>query len=328
MHTAKIEARSCRRGLDEAFRWRRKGDFSLVGRVEWQTRTKIRLASWIALLKPRVMSLVVFTAMVGMLVAPRRLDWHTALVAILCIGAGAGAAGALNMWWDADVDALMRRTAHRPIPRGEVSSSQALGLGLLLAAASVAVLGFAVNVAAAALLAFTIFFYVVVYTMVLKRSTPQNIVIGGAAGAFPPIIGWLAAGGNFALEPLLLFLIIFLWTPPHFWSLALNRTDEYARAGIPMLPVVAGRAETKRQILLYSLLLVVASMLPWALGIAGTLYGASIATFDALFIAMTVQLFKKSAGDGNRAERVLFAFSIIYLFTLFAMLLCDAKLVQ
>jgi len=327
IHTAKIKAMRFQRWLDEAFRWRKKGDFSLVGRVEAQTRTKIRSASWIALLKPRVMSLVVFTALVGMLVAPRRLDWHTALVAILCIAAGAGAAGALNMWWDADVDALMRRTAHRPIPRGEVSSSQALGLGLVLAAASIAVLGFAVNVAAAVLLAFTIFFYVVVYTMVLKRSTPQNIVIGGAAGSFPPVIGWLAAGENFGLEPLLLFLIIFLWTPPHFWSLALNRTDEYAKAGIPMLPVVAGRAETKRQILLYSLLLVVASMLPWALGIAHTLYGASMATFGALFLAMAVRLFKKSTGDDTRAARVLFTFSIVYLFGLFGMLLCDAGLV-
>jgi protoheme IX farnesyltransferase len=327
IHTPKIKAMRFQRWLDEAFRWRKEGDFSLVGRVESQTRTKMRPASWIALLKPRVMSLVVFTALVGMLLAPRRLDWHTALVAILCIAAGAGAASALNMWWDADVDALMRRTAHRPIPRGEVSSSQALDLGLLLAAASVVVLGFAVNIAAAVLLAFTIFFYAVVYTMVLKRSTPQNIVIGGAAGAFPPVIGWLAAGGNFALEPLLLFLIIFLWTPPHFWSLALNRTNEYAKAGIPMLPVVAGRTETKRQILLYSLLLVVASMLPWALGTAGTLYGASMAIFNAMLIAMTVRLFKKDIGDGNRAARVLFAFSIIYLFALFGMLLCDAKLV-
>jgi len=225
VHTAKIKAMRFHSRLDEAFRWRKTGDFSRVGRVEPQTRTKIRPASWIALLKPRVMSLVVFTALVGMLVAPQRLDWHTALVAILCIAAGAGGAGALNMWWDADVDALMRRTAHRPIPRGEVSSSQALSLGLPLAVASVAILGSAVNVAAAVLLAFTIFFYAVVYTMVLKRSTPQNIVIGGAAGAFPPVIGLLATGANFALEPLSLFLIIFLWTPPHFWSLALNLRD-------------------------------------------------------------------------------------------------------
>ena len=202
----------------------------------------------VALMKPRVMSLVVFTALVGLLVAPGRLDPLIGFVALLCITAGAGAAGVLNMWYDADIDAVMTRTAMRPIPRGRVSRTEALAFGLVLAAGSIAVLGLAVNIAAAALLAFTIFFYVVVYTMWLKRRTPQNIVIGGAAGAFPPVIGWVAANGGIGVEPLILFLIIFLWTPPHFWALSLNRAGEYSRAGIPMLPVVAGTTATKRQI--------------------------------------------------------------------------------
>ena len=208
------------------------------------------------------MSLVVFTALVGLLVAPGHLDPLIGFVALLCIAAGAGAAGVLNMWYDADIDAVMTRTAIRPIPRGRVSRAEALAFGLVLAAGSIAVLGSAVNIAAAALLAFTIFFYVVVYTMWLKRRTPQNIVIGGAAGAFPPVIGWVTANGGIGLEPLILFLIIFLWTPPHFWALSLNRVGEYSRAGVPMLPVVARTTETKRQISIYCVLLVPISTCP------------------------------------------------------------------
>src|SRR5262244_793510 len=221
------------------------------------------VGDYIELMKPRVMSLVVFTALVGLVLAPVPMHPVLAFTALLCITVGAGAAGALNMWYDADIDARMGRTAGRPIPRGRVTSGEAAGFGFTLAAFSVVSLGLLVNVLAAALLAFTIFFYVVIYTIWLKRSTPQNIVIGGAAGALPPVIGWAAAGSEFALQPFVLFLIVFLWTPPHFWALSLNRAGEYARAGVPMLPVVAGTVETKRQILIYSVLLVPISILPW-----------------------------------------------------------------
>ena len=236
-----------------------------------------------------------------MVIAPGHLDPLLASLAILAIAAGAGAAGVLNMWYDADIDALMPRTAMRPIPRGAVSRKEALVFGLALAAAAVVVLALALNITAAALLAFTIFFYVVVYTVWLKRHTPQNIVIGGAAGALPPVIGWAAATGEIGLEPLTLFLIIFLWTPPHFWALSLNRTDEYARAGVPMLPVVAGAAATTRQILIYSGLLVFASVLPWALGFAGTIYGAAAAICGAIFVALALQLAR--SGGSRSAGR-------------------------
>jgi protoheme IX farnesyltransferase len=228
----------------------------------------------VALTKPRVMMLAVFTALVGLSRAPVRLDPLTTLAAVLAIAAGAGAGGVLNMWYDADIDAIMSRTAMRPIPRGKISRFEALVFGLVLAGCAVVVLALATNLTAAALLACTILFYIVVYTAWLKRATRQNIVIGGAAGALPPVIGWAAATGEVGLEPLVLFLIIFLWTPPHFWALALNRTDDYARAGVPMLPVVAGRAATTRQILIYSGLLAFASELPWLLGFGGALYGA------------------------------------------------------
>ena len=221
-----------------------------------------RIPDFVTLMKPRVMALAVFTALVGLMIAPARPYPLLGFIAILSIAAGGGAAGVLNMWYEADIDAVMTRTARRPIPRGTVSRSEALVFGLILACGAVAVLAFAANLTAAALLAFAIFFYVVVYTMWLKRSTPQNIVIGGAAGALPPVIGWAAAGGQLAIEPFVLFLIVFLWTPPHFWALSLNRTDEYARAGVPMLPVVAGKAETKRQILIYSTMLLPISLLP------------------------------------------------------------------
>jgi heme o synthase len=281
-----------------------------------------RLSDFFELTKPRVMLLAVFTAVVGLISAPGQLDPLQALVAVLCIAAGAGAAGALNMWYDADIDAIMTRTAARPIPRGKVSRFEALVFGLVLSGFAVVVLALATNPTAAALLACTILFYVVVYTAWLKRSTRQNIVIGGAAGALPPVIGWVAATGHVGLEPLALFLIIFLWTPPHFWALALNRTDDYARAGVPMLPVVAGRAATTRQILIYSGLLVLASELPWALGFAGTVYGAIAAICGGLFLLRAGQL-NRGAGADRRAAHRLFVFSIPYLFVLFAALLID-----
>ena len=228
----------------------------------------------------------------------------------------------LNMWYDADIDAVMTRTAMRPIPRGKVSRFEALVFGIVLGSIAVVVLALATNFTAAVLLACTILFYVVVYTAWLKRATRQNIVIGGAAGALPPVIGWAVATGEIGLEPLALFLIIFLWTPPHFWALALNRTDDYAAAGVPMLPVVAGRAATTRQILIYSGLLVLASELPWVLGFAGTIYGAIAAICGALFFLLALQL-NRSTGADRRAPHRLFVFSIFYLFVLFAALLLD-----
>jgi protoheme IX farnesyltransferase len=281
-----------------------------------------RVSDFVALTKPRVMMLAVFTSLVGLSRAPVQLDPLTTLAAVLAIAAGAAAASALNMWYDADIDAIMSRTAMRPIPRGEVSPFEALVFGLVLAGFAVAVLALATNLAAAALLACTILFYVVVYTAWLKRATRQNIVIGGAAGALPPVIGWAAATGEIGLEPLTLFLIVFLWTPPHFWALALNRTDDYARAGVPMLPVVAGRAATTRQILIYSGLLVPASELPWVLGFAGTVYGAIAAICGALFLLLARQLNRSIEADRRVAHR-LFVFSIFYLFVLFAALLID-----
>jgi heme o synthase len=279
-----------------------------------------RAADFITLMKPRVMLLAVFTALVGLIIAPGDLDPLVGSVAVLAIAAGAGAAGVLNMWYDADIDSVMARTAMRPIPCGNVSRVEALVFGLVLAGSAVAVLALAVNVKAAGLLACAILFYIVVYTIWLKRRTPQNIVIGGAAGALPPVIGWAAATGEIGLEPLILFLIIFLWTPPHFWALSLNRIDEYARAGVPMLPVVAGRAATTRQILIYSALLVPSSVLPWALGFAGTIYGVTALICGAILIVLARQLIRSSEADRGAAHR-LFAFSILYLFVLFAALL-------
>jgi heme o synthase len=283
-----------------------------------------RLPDFVALMKPRVMALAVFTALVGLMIAPAHLGLALGCVAMLAIAAGAGAAGVLNMWYDADIDRLMKRTAMRPIPRGKVSRGEALLFGLVLAGGAVAVLGLALNVAAAALLAFTIFFYAVVYSAWLKRATPQNIVIGGAAGALPPVIGWTAATGNVAVEPFVLFLMIFLWTPPHFWALSLNRAEEYAGAGIPMLPVVSGRTATKRQILVYSALLVPVSMLPWALAFGGIVYGTIAAAGGILLIGLVLLLIKSRKAEQRAAQR-LFAFSIVYLFLLFAALLVDHK---
>jgi heme o synthase len=295
-----------------------------VSRLPLPLRSSLtaRLPDFFSLMKPRVMVLAVFSALVGLAIAPDHLDPLHGSIAILAIAAGAGAAGVLNMWYDADIDAVMTRTARRPIPRGRISRSEALVFGLVLAFGAVAVLAFALNVEAAALLAFAIFFYVVVYTIWLKRQTPQNIVIGGAAGALPPVIGWAAAAGDIGLEPLILFLIVFLWTPPHFWALSLNRADEYARAGVPMLPVVAGRAETTRQILVYSVLLLPISILPWALGFAGIIYGTAAIACGAILVALALQLCRSGAANRRAAHR-LFAFSILYLFVLFAALLAD-----
>src|SRR5690349_14464266 len=275
---------------------------------------------YLALLKPRVMSLVVFTALTGIAIAPAHIHPLIGFTALLCIAVGAGAAGALNMWYDADIDARMTRTARRPVPAGRVQPGEALGFGLVLAAFSVMTLGLLVNVLAAALLAFTIFFYAVVYTMWLKRSTPQNIVIGGAAGALPPMIGWAAVTGSLSFEPVLLFLIIFFWTPPHFWALSLYRADDYARAGVPMLPVVAGELPTRRQILLYTLILVPLGIAPWALGYAGLLYGVTAVVTGAVMIALSWQVYRERS-PADRASKHLFAFSILYLFLLYAVLL-------
>lgn len=290
--------------------------------LTFRPRLVARLPHFAALMKPRVMALGLFTAIVGLTIAPTHLDPLPRLIAILAIAAGAGAAGALNMWYDADIDAVMARTAMRPIPRGEVSKLEALVFGLVLGVVAVTALALVTNFAAAALLASTIIFYVVAYTAWLKRITSQNIVIGGAAGALPPVIGWAAATGQIGLEPFALFLIIFLWTPPHFWALALNRTDDYARAGVPMLPVVAGRTATTRQILIYVGLLVVASELPWGLGFAGSLYGVIAAISGAIFVLLAHRL-NKSRGADRPAARKLFLFSICYLFMLFAVLLID-----
>jgi protoheme IX farnesyltransferase len=286
------------------------------------SRFMARLPDFVALMKPRVMALAVFTALVGLIIAPAHLNPGFEIVAILAIATGAGAAGVLNMWYDADIDAQMARTARRPIPRGTISRTEALVFGIVLAGCAVATLGLALNGAAAALLAFSISFYVVVYTMWLKRWTAQNIVIGGAAGALPPVIGWTAVTGDIAPEPLILFAIIFLWTPPHFWALSLNRTDEYTRAGVPMLPVVAGRTATSRHILAYSVALVPVSMLPWVLGFAGIIYGGTAFVGGAIFVVLAFQLSRSQQGDRRSAHR-LFAFSILYLFVLFAALLAD-----
>ena len=277
---------------------------------------------YVALMKPRVMSLVVFTALTGLAVAPGHLHAAVGFTALLCIAVGAGAAGALNMWYDADIDAMMTRTARRPVPMGRIQPGEALAFGLTLAGFAVIVLGLLVNALAAALLAFTIFFYVAIYTVGLKRSTPQNIVIGGVAGAFPPMIGWTAVTGSLSLEPVLLFLIIFMWTPPHFWALALYRTEDYARAGIPMLPVVAGDRSTRRHIMLYTLILVPLGVAPWLAGFAGVLYGGIALVTGAIMLTLAWQVLNERH-PAERASRNLFAFSILYLFLLFATLLVE-----
>jgi protoheme IX farnesyltransferase len=282
------------------------------------------VADYVALLKPRVMSLVVFTALVGLVRAHSGIHPVIGFAALLAIAIGAGAAGSLNMWWDADIDARMARTAQRPIPTGRVAPGEALAFGVVLAVASVAMLGLFAGWLAAGLLAFTIFFYAVLYTMLLKRWTAQNIVIGGAAGAFPPMIGCAAATGAIGLESVLLFLIIFFWTPPHFWALALLRKKEYARAGVPMLPVVAGEDETRRQILIYSVVVALVGLTPALFGFAGLTYGVSAALLGGLFLFLAIEVWRKRRGNAAQsAARRLFAFSVLYLFLLFAILLVE-----
>ena len=275
------------------------------------------------LLKPRVMSLVVFTGFAGLYVAPGHIHPVLAAIAILCIAIGAGASGAINMWYDRDIDAVMQRTMRRPIPDGRVSSEAALALGVMLAVGSVTVMGLGVNWAAAGLLALTIAFYVFVYTIWLKRRTPQNIVIGGAAGAFPPMIGWAAVTGDVSVGSLALFAMIFMWTPPHFWALSLYRSDDYARAGVPMLPVVAGRRETKRQMLLYAVILWPVILAFWALGIVGPVYGVAAAVLGVFFIVAAVRVWREPERARDRAARQMFGYSILYLFLLFAMTIAD-----
>jgi protoheme IX farnesyltransferase len=298
-------------------------DRPLRGEIAHAQPSMAGAGDFVALMKPRVMSLVVFTALTGLLVAPGHLHPVLAFTALLCIAVGAGAAGALNMWYDADIDAVMSRTVGRPIPAGRVQPSEALAFGVTLAVGSVVMLGLMINLLAAGLLAFTILFYVVVYTMWLKRSTPQNIVIGGAAGAFPPMIGWAAATGGIGIESVLLVLIIFFWTPPHFWALSLLRADEYARAGVPMLPVVAGAEETRRQILIYSLVLAPVGASPWLFGYAGLAYGLVAAAGGAAMVALSLQLWRTPS---DRTAKRLFVFSILYLFVLFAALLAESGL--
>jgi heme o synthase len=282
------------------------------------------VGDFIQLMKPRVMSLVVFSALTGMVVAPGSIHPVLAIIALLAIAIGAGASGALNMWYDADIDARMARTAARPIPRGRLTRDEALSFGTVLAVFSILTLGVLVNWTAGILLAVTIGFYLFVYTMWLKRRTPQNIVIGGAAGAFPPMIGWAAVTGSVSIESVLLFLIIFVWTPPHFWAVALYRCRDYERVGVPMLPVVAGPAETRRQIWLYSLALVVLALLPSFIGMAGVAYLIAAVGLGAMFLYLAWRVRKITEGrEADAAARHLFGFSILYLFLLFAVMLVE-----
>jgi protoheme IX farnesyltransferase len=284
---------------------------------------------WIALLKPRVLTLVVFTGAIGLWVAPGHLNAVLAFTAILCITVAAGACGAINMWYDRDIDAIMRRTRNRPIPAGRIQPGSALGFGVTLAVGSVLVMGLAVNLPAALILALSICFYVFVYTVWLKRRTPQNIVIGGAAGAFPPVIGWAAVTGSVDLIPLVMFAIVFIWTPPHFWSLALWANDDYRRAGVPMLPVVAGAKETRRQILFYTLVLVPLSLVPFFVCFSGPLYGAGAGVLGAVFLERVYHVVTDRQDEAGvsltrdmPAKRA-FKYSVLYLFALFGVLAID-----
>jgi len=286
--------------------------------------SEAEVGDYIALLKPRVMSLVIFTALVGMAMAPGHFHPVLAFTSLLCIAVGAGASGALNMALEGDIDSKMSRTANRPIPRGRITRPEAMAFGLTLSFFSVMTLGILVNWIAGSLLAFTIFFYVVIYTMGLKRWTAQNIVIGGAAGALPPVVAWAAVTGTVDVEPLLLFAIIFFWTPPHFWALALFRSDDYARAGIPMLPNVAGPDATRLQILLYTIVLIAVAAAPWALGYFDAIYGIVSLILGAGMLVLAINVYvRRERAASLRATRKLFAFSILYLFVLFATLLAE-----
>ena len=302
-------------------------------------------SDFFALMKPRVMSLVVFTAWVGLVCAPGALSgqvgWFAGAIIILCIAAGAGAAGALNMWYDADIDARMTRTRGRPLPQGKMSRETALTFGIAISAFSVWGLYWVANIVAALLLAFTIFFYLVIYSMWLKRRTPQNIVIGGAAGAFPPMVGWVAVTGDIHINAVLLFMIIFIWTPPHFWALALYKRGDYEKVGIPMMPNVRGARSTRNQILAYSLVLALTTLAPVYTGLGGTIYMAAAVLLNAVFLYLAIRVWRSKAGDeapknnpeglydvrqGNKVARDLFAYSIIYLFAIFAVLAIEAIL--
>jgi heme o synthase len=287
------------------------------------------IGDFIQLMKPRVMTLVILTALAAMVAAPGSLHPVIGVIAILAIAVGAGASGALNMWYDADIDARMARTAARPLPRGRVTADEALSFGTILSVASVVTLGVLVNWVAGALLAMTIAFYIFVYTMWLKRRTPHNIVIGGAAGAFPPMIGWAAVTGNVGIESILMFLIIFMWTPPHFWALALYRCRDYERVGVPMLPVVAGLPETRRQILIYSVLLVPLAIAPYFVGLGGLVYLAFSVVLGAIFLGLAVNVYRTTEGrEADTAARQLFWFSILYLYLLFAVLLTESAVAR
>jgi protoheme IX farnesyltransferase len=283
-----------------------------------------RVEDYIALLKPRVMSLVVFTAIIGLLLAPGGINPVIGFISILCIAIGAGGSGALNMWYDADIDAIMSRTANRPIPAGRVTRGEALAVGVICSGFSVAILGLATNWVAAALLAFTIFFYAVIYTMWLKRATPQNIVIGGAAGAFPPMIGWAAVTGDISLPSIVLFLIIFLWTPPHFWALALYKQGDYGAAGIPMLPNVAGEPATKFQILVYSVILVATTFIPNFIHMSGWIYGTIAVVTGASFLYLAWRLYRsRDTLSMKKIARSLFTYSLSYLAVIYFALMVD-----
>ena len=283
-----------------------------------------RVRDYLELLKPRVMSLVVFTGLIGVVIAPGHLHPFAAALAVLAIALGSGAAGAINMWYERDIDAVMARTRGRPLPSGRVAPDDALGLGVLLSIFSLLLMSLATNFVAAALLAAAILFYVFIYTIWLKRRTPQNIVIGGAAGAFPPMIGWAAVTGNVSAVGIALFLLIFLWTPPHFWALALYRSDDYRRAGVPMLPVVVGPRETKRQMLVYTLLLVPVALAPTLLGAVGWFYGTVALAMSLAFIGYAVRVWRTADDEtGHPAARAMFRFSLLYLAVLFAALPLD-----
>ncbi len=284
---------------------------------------RTRVIDYAVILKPRVMSLVVFTGLVGLILAPGTVSLHVGVIAILCIALGAGASGAINMWYDRDIDCTMRRTMNRPIPAGRMPASQALAVGIVLSVGSVLMMALEVNPIASALLALTILYYVFIYTMWLKRRTPQNIVIGGVSGALPPVIGWASVTGDVGLGALALFMIILLWTPPHSWALALFSKGDYERAGVPMLPVVAGVRATKIQIVAYTLLMVPASLLPWILGMSGVVYGAAAGILGAVFFWFTWRLWQDR---DDKAARPLFAYSILYLFLIFVFLLVDRAL--
>ncbi len=288
--------------------------------VGWAAAPGAAVGDYLEILKPRVMALVVFTGFVGLAIAPGQLNPVLAATAVLCMAVGSGAAGAINMWYDRDIDAVMRRTRARPLPAGRMAPGEALGFGVVLAVGSVVMMGLAVNTLAAGLLALTIAFYVFVYTMWLKRRTPQNIVIGGAAGAFPPMIGWAAATGHIGWGAVALFAIIFFWTPPHFWALSLYRAGDYEAAGVPMLPVIAGPRETKRQMLLYTLVLWPVTLMPWFFGIAGPIYGVTAAMLSLVFTGTAVRVCRDPT---DKSARQMFVFSLLYLFLIFCFALVD-----